>query len=183
MIHGFNDETKEKVKVKSESATDTALNNKQDKVNGAASTITSNNLTKNRALVSDANGKVAVSPITSTELGYLDNLTGNVQTQINSVKNNKQNTIYTLQKDVDAQAAIADSVYSATVTFTANADGYDGSKDIGIHSVFTDTNNIRIDNVTRARDFSNDRITYYVLYHGTSNGAVGTITFRLLMSN
>ena len=57
---------------------------KQDKITGAATTIVSNNLTANRALVSDASGKVAVSAVTSTELGYLDGVTSNIQTQLNN---------------------------------------------------------------------------------------------------
>lgn len=62
----------------------TALTSKQDVVVGAASTITENNLTINRALVSNSSGKVAVSNVTSTELGYLDGVTSNVQTQLNN---------------------------------------------------------------------------------------------------
>lgn len=58
------------------------INGKQGEVNGAASTITESNLTENRALVSDENGKVAVSGITSTELGYLSGATKNIQEQI-----------------------------------------------------------------------------------------------------
>ena len=61
----------------------TALQSKQDKITGGASTITDDNLAANRALVSDGNGKVAVSNVTSTELGYLDGVTSNVQTQLN----------------------------------------------------------------------------------------------------
>ena len=61
----------------------TALTSKQDTVVGGASTITEDNLTANRALVSNSSGKVAVSNITSTELGYLDGVTSNVQTQLN----------------------------------------------------------------------------------------------------
>lgn len=64
-------------------ATQTALNGKQATITGGASTITSTNLTANRALVSNANGKVAVSDVTSTELGYLDGVTSNIQTQLN----------------------------------------------------------------------------------------------------
>lgn len=60
-----------------------ALGSKQDTIVGGASTITDDNLTANRALVSDGNGKVAVSNVTSTELGYLDGVTSNVQTQLN----------------------------------------------------------------------------------------------------
>ncbi|MDC3305079.1 hypothetical protein OAV13_01005, partial [bacterium] len=39
---------------------------------GAVSTITTGDLTASRAVVSDGSGKVAVSAVTSTELGYLD---------------------------------------------------------------------------------------------------------------
>ena len=62
----------------------TALTSKQDVIVGAASTITDNNLVTDRALISDSSGKVAVSNVTSTELGYLDGVTSNVQTQLNN---------------------------------------------------------------------------------------------------
>ena len=61
----------------------TALASKQNTVVGGASTITEDNLTASRALVSNSSGKVAVSNVTSTELGYLDGVTSNVQTQLN----------------------------------------------------------------------------------------------------
>lgn len=64
-------------------ATQTALNGKQATITGGASTITTSNLTANRALVSNANGKVDVSAVTATELGYLDGVTSNIQTQLN----------------------------------------------------------------------------------------------------
>jgi len=49
---------------------------------GAVSSITTGNLTASRALVSDGSGKVAVSAVTSTELGYLDGVTSAIQTQL-----------------------------------------------------------------------------------------------------
>lgn len=55
-----------------------------DTFNGAVSTIKDSNLTASRALISNSNGKVAVSAVTSTELGYLDGVTSNVQTQLNA---------------------------------------------------------------------------------------------------
>ena len=64
------------------------LQAKQDTITGAATSITSNNLTASRALTSDSNGKVAVSSVTSTELGYVSGVTSAIQTQIN----NKANT-------------------------------------------------------------------------------------------
>ena len=59
-------------------------NNKQNNITGGATSITTSNLTANRALISDGNGKVAVSAVTNTELGYLDGVTSSVQNQINS---------------------------------------------------------------------------------------------------
>lgn len=51
----------------------------QDAVDGKQEAI---NLTANRALISNASGKVAVSDVTSTELGYLDGVTDNIQEQL-----------------------------------------------------------------------------------------------------
>jgi hypothetical protein len=74
---------------------------KQDVITGGASTITSSNLTTSRALVSDGSGKVAVSDVTSTELGYLDGVTSAVQSQVDSktaklITTNRQTASYTL---------------------------------------------------------------------------------------
>jgi len=64
--------------------TSNALSTKQDTITGAASTITSSNLTTYRALVSDGGGKVAVAATTSNEIGYLSGVTSSIQTQLNS---------------------------------------------------------------------------------------------------
>ena len=63
-------------------AVKTAIDEAKPTIDGAASTIVDNNLTASKALISDGNGKVATSAVTSTELGYLSGLTGNAQTQI-----------------------------------------------------------------------------------------------------
>ena len=60
------------------------FNAKQNTITGAATTIVSANLTANRALISNGSGKVAVSAVTNTELGYLDGVTSAIQTQLNS---------------------------------------------------------------------------------------------------
>lgn len=65
-------------------ANTTNISNKQNTITGGATTITSSNLTASRVLVSDGSGKVAVSGVTSTELGYLDGVTSNIQTQLNN---------------------------------------------------------------------------------------------------
>ena len=66
----------------------TQIDSKQATITGAATTITGSNLTANRALISNANGKVAVSDVTSTELSYLDGAKSNIQTQIDTVSGN-----------------------------------------------------------------------------------------------
>lgn len=66
------------------SAVQTALTSKQNTITGAGSTITNNNLTANRVVVSNESGKVATSDITTTELNYIDGVTSNVQTQLDS---------------------------------------------------------------------------------------------------
>lgn len=96
-------------------ATQTALDGKQATITGAATTITDNNLTANRALISNSSGKVAASSVTSTELGYLDGVTSNIQTQLNNKLssapvtsvNNKTGAVSLGAKDVGAQPTIS----------------------------------------------------------------------------
>ena len=52
-------------------------------ITGAASTVVASNLAANRVVISNANGKIAASSATTTELGYLSGVTGNIQTQLN----------------------------------------------------------------------------------------------------
>ena len=51
---------------------------------GSASTIDSETLDASRAVISNSDGNIAVSDVTSTELGYLDGVTSNVQTQLDA---------------------------------------------------------------------------------------------------
>jgi hypothetical protein len=62
----------------------TNINAKQDTITGAATTITGANLTTDRALTSNGSGKVAVSAVTSTELGYVSGVTSAIQTQLDA---------------------------------------------------------------------------------------------------
>ena len=80
------------------SAIQTQLDAKQATITGAATTIDDADLTVSRALVSSGSGKVAVSDVTSTELGHLDGVTSAVQTQINTLTTN----INTLDSNADA---------------------------------------------------------------------------------
>ena len=89
------------------SAIQTQLNGKQATITGGATTITGSNLTASRALVSNGSGKVAVSAVTSTELGYLDGVTSAIQTQLDS-------------KPAAYAAAVTTSSGTATIAHSAH---------------------------------------------------------------
>lgn len=86
----------------------------QATITGAATTITSSNLTADRALISNSSGKVAVSSVTSTELGYVSGVTSAIQTQLNG----KQATL-TFDGTYNASTNKAATV--STVTNAINA--------------------------------------------------------------
>ena len=73
------------------------FNDKQHSISGAATTITSSDLTADFALVSHTNGKVDVSTISTTPLGYLSDVKANQTTcylnsEVNALLNGKQAT-------------------------------------------------------------------------------------------
>ena len=148
----------------------TALTSKQDTVVGGASTITADNLTANRALVSNSSGKVDVSAVTSTELGYLDGVTSNVQTQLNkklekapvTSVNSKTGAVQLNASDVGALPAdtVIPTVNNATLTirrnsidvgsFTANS-----ANDVAIDiNVPADKSDIGLGNVDNVKQYS-----------------------------
>ncbi len=112
----------------------TQINGLQSQITGGATTVTDSNLTADRALFSDSSGKIAVSDITSTELGHLDGVTSGIQTQIDS----KQDTITGAATTIDdtnlatERALISNSsgkvaVSAVTSTEVSYLDGVTGS--------------------------------------------------------
>jgi hypothetical protein len=93
-----------------------ALDAKQATITGGATTITSTNLTASRALTSDANGKVAVSSVTSTELGYLSGVTGGIQSQI-ALKANSASPSFTGTPYAPTATAGTNTTQIATTQF------------------------------------------------------------------
>ena len=81
------------------SAIQTQLNAKSATITGSASTIDTESLTANRAVISNGSQKIAVSDVTSTELGHLDGVSSNVQTQLNA----KQATITGAATTIDTE--------------------------------------------------------------------------------
>lgn len=62
-----------------------APEDKQDTITGAGTTVTSSNLTANRALISNGSGKIGAASVTATELSYLSGATSSLQTQLDQV--------------------------------------------------------------------------------------------------
>jgi len=87
----------------------TQINAKQATITGAATTITSSDLTASKALVSDGSGKVAVSSVTSTELGYVSGVTSAIQTQVDGKLAKFDGTTY----DINALACVTQAEYDA----------------------------------------------------------------------
>jgi len=101
------------------SAIQTQINSKQATITGAATTIDDTNLTASRAVVSDGSGKVAVSAVTSTELGYVASVTGAIQTQLDAKGTTTEDTA--LQARITANAGITTAVEARRVANIAGA--------------------------------------------------------------
>lgn len=81
---------------------------KQDKITGAASTITFSNLSADRALVSNSSGKVSTSEVTSTELKYLKGVTQPIQEKIDAFS---QSIFLAMPGALQWDGAIGDKAY------------------------------------------------------------------------
>ena len=112
------------------SSIQTQLDAKQATITGGASTVVSSDLTASRALVSNASGKIAVSAVTSTELGYLAGVTSAIQTQIDTKITASSSDVLT-NKTINASsntitnltlAMFASGVVDTDTTLAGNSD-------------------------------------------------------------
>ena len=106
------------------------LDTKENTVMGAAMTITKSKLVPSRALISDANGNVSQSQVTSAELFALHGLTSPIQTQLDG-KVDKTTTIngYVLSSDItlsaeDVGAMPSDTHIPSRTSELVNDSGY-----------------------------------------------------------
>ena len=76
------------------SAIQTQLDAKQATITGSATTIDTESLTANRAVISNGSQKIAVSDTTSTELGYVNGVTSAIQTQLDTKEQIGKKTIW-----------------------------------------------------------------------------------------
>ena len=69
----------------------TQLNGKQATVTGAASTIVDDNLEEDYVVVSNGSGKIVASNISTTQLGYLNDVTDDIQSQLDGKSDTSHN--------------------------------------------------------------------------------------------
>lgn len=84
-------------------------------ITGAISNLKSTNLTINKALISDANGKIITSTVTNVELGYLSGVTSAIQTQLNSKQ--ASGSYLTVESDTLATVTGRGAITSVASTF------------------------------------------------------------------
>lgn len=135
------------------------LDGKEDTITGAATTITSSDLTASRAVTSSATGKIEVSSVTSTELGYLDGVTSAIQTQIDG----KQATI------TGAATTIDDADLTASRALVS-----DGSGKVAVSDV-TSTELGYLDGVTSAIQTQVDAKTSKLISLNAQTGTTYTL--------
>lgn len=106
-----------------------ALDAKQATITGAATTIASRNLATARAVISNSAGKIAVSTVTSTELGYLKGATSSIQGQLD-LKTNASSLA-----DVAFSGYYNDLLYKPTLGTMAAETASDYTKTSGLATV------------------------------------------------
>ncbi len=109
-------------------------------ITGAATTIDTEDLDSSRAIISNTDGKIAVSDITTTELGYIDGVTSNIQTQLN----NKQDKDDHLSDIADLSHSDGNFIVSNGSKWTVE-NGSDARTSLGLGTIATQAaNNVAI---------------------------------------
>jgi hypothetical protein len=132
------------------SAIQTQLNAKQATITGAATTVVTSDLTASRAAISNSSGKIAVSTVTDTELGYVSGVTSAIQTQIGTkltASNNLSDVSSTSTARTNLGLAIGTNVQAYDADLAAIA-GLTSAADKGIQ--FTGSGTAAVFDLTTA---------------------------------
>lgn len=112
------------------------LANKQPTITGAATTVTSSNLTANMVLRTNANGKIGVSQITANELNQLQGISSNIQTQLNDKITATGPQQVTGTKYFQADVLLDGSAYAnAAIQMQSNSTDPHHAAGIGFHNL------------------------------------------------
>ena len=101
---------------------DGVTSNVQTQLNGKAASSHTHTatqvtgLTASRALVSNSSGQIAISAVTSTELGYLDGVTSSIQTQLNNKANSSHTHNYAGSSSAGGAATSAAKLNGISLT-------------------------------------------------------------------
>ena len=132
------------------SAIQTQITAKQDTITGAATTVVTSDLTVSRAAISNSSGKIAVSSVTDTELGYVSGVTSAIQTQIGTkltASNNLSDVSSTSTARTNLGLAIGTNVQAYDAELAAIA-GLTSAADKGIQ--FTGSGTAAVFDLTAA---------------------------------
>ena len=141
-----------------------ALDSKQGTITGGASTVTSNDLTANRALVSNSNGKIDVSSTTYSELNFVHGITGPIQGQLNNKLSSGDN-VSELVNDEYYLSMIEKNTWTQPVL---SSDGTLGGNSFAVGGDGTDT----------WKAFDNDSSTYMTFSGKTSPALYDLIVYN-----
>ena len=132
-------------------------------------------LTANRALVSNSSGQLAVSAVTSTELGYLDGVTSNIQTQLNGKATSSHTHNYAGSSSAGGPATSAVKLATArSISLSGDASGsasFDGSKNISIAATVVNHGTTSIPADTNMNSYTDPG-----WYYCPANATVATLT-------
>lgn len=132
------------------SAIQTQIDSKQATITGAATTIVSADLTASRAAISNSSGKIDVSTVTDTELGYVSGVTSAIQTQLGTkltASNNLSDVSSTSTARTNLGLAIGTNVQAYDAELAAIA-GLTSAADKGIQ--FTGSGTAAVFDLTTA---------------------------------
>lgn len=100
------------------------INTKQNTITGAATTVVTSNLASNVVVVTEAGGKLSNSSITTTKLGYLGDVTANVQTQLDAKQNTSPQLVFvsSINDLPAANAGVITLAQNTVYRFVSNVD-------------------------------------------------------------
>lgn len=89
---------------------------------GAITTVIDNNLTANCALISDSNGKITASTISSGTLAHLNGVTGAIQTQLNNKLGKTETAAAATKLETGGALQVNLASTSPSIAFTGESD-------------------------------------------------------------